>query len=418
MASSASAPRPFRIVIEPEAVDDLLARLNNTRFPPDEPQLDEPWGMGVPVRVGREWVEEWKKFDFKGMERELNAVDGFVVDLPSLPHTHFFHAKSSSPNAKPLLLCHGWPQTSIEFLDIIPQLTDPSSAQPFHVVLPSIPGYFLSKTPQKQGVGIDTIARGWNVLMTEALGYDKYLVHGGDMGSFIARRLGQVAKDHVVGAHITLPIFPPPKPTQHPLAFLRLILSQILPAGWIYSEVETAEMAKLIRFAGHNMAYLEVQKTKPQTLGHSLADSPVGLLVWHLCIFHNWGEVPAGGDLPPHIPRKEILREVTATWLTNTGATSARMYWEGFGLSRAPPGEVWDILAQRTEVPVGVAWFIHEPSKSPKEWAKLYADVVHWTVIGSGGHFAGMENPTALVADIVAFEAVKEVRKRWGKGKL
>jgi len=281
------------------------------------------------------------------------------------------------------------------------------------VVIPSMPGYLWSKPPQKNGVNVDLISRSWDSLMG-MLGYDRYLVHGGDWGSFMARRIGQIAPKRVVGVHITLPMFPPPQPLSNPIAFLRLILSQFLPSGWIYSDLETSELAKLGTFMLTQMGYLEIQKSKPQTLGFSLADSPMGLLAWHLCIYHNWSEVAPGTDMPeidPYI----VLREITATWLTNTGSTSARMYWEGefvrpsrlgpwrvtprprgfrpicmtaaaprrkcgcsaranadhrlgFGLQDGPPGEVYSILAQKIPVPIGVAWFLHEPAKSPREW--------------------------------------------------
>lgn len=145
-----------------------------------------------------------------------------------------------------------------------------------------MPGYLWSKPVEKEGTGVDAVARGWDQLMG-LLGYDRYLVHGGDWGSFVSRRIGQIAPKRVIGVHLTLPIFPPPKPLSNPIAFIRLILSQLLPSGWIYSDLETKELAKLGSFMVNQMGYLEIQKTKPQTLGFSLADSPMGLLAWHLC---------------------------------------------------------------------------------------------------------------------------------------
>lgn len=334
---------------------------------------------------------------------------------PDLPHTHFFHVRSSRTDAKPLLLCHGWPQTSLEFLDIIPLLTEPSNAsdQAFHVVVPSLPGFLWSSPPAKEGVGVDVVAKGWDQLMG-LLGYNTYLVHGGDWGSFVARRIGQVASSRVAGVHLTLPIFPPPKPLSNPIAFTRLVLSQLLPKSWIYSELESDELAKLITFVQHNSAYLEIQKTKPQTLGHSLSDSPVGLLAWHLCIFHNWSHVADGQDMPKYISPKAILKEITATWFTNSGATSARMYWEGFGLQNGSEAEVWKILGIKSNVPHGIAWFLHEPSKSPREWAECYADIVSWSVFKEGGHFGGMERPEDLVGDIRKLAGVGKVKARLG----
>ncbi|PRY37948.1 epoxide hydrolase family protein [Umezawaea tangerina] len=360
---------PYRIDVPQADLDDLHERLSRTRWPDEVPGTDH----GVPLARVQGLVDHWRTgYDWRAHEAELNAFPQFTTTVDGAD-VHFLHVRSPEPDALPLLLLHGWPGSVVEFLDVIGPLADPRAhggdpGDAFHLVIPSMPGYGLSGPTREAGWGADRMARAYVDLMNR-LGYPRYGAQGGDWGSTIARTIGALAPDRVVGVHLNyLPTAP--ADLDDP------------------SEAELARLARTRAYLAAPAGYLVVQTTRPQTLAYGLTDSPVGQLAWIADRVAAWAD-PAG-----LVPDDRLLTDVMLYWLTGTANSSARLHFES-GRSRGVP--------LPCPVPVGVAVFAHDIVLPVRRLAERAYPVAHWSEFDRGGHFAALEVPDLLVGDVRSF---------------
>lgn len=373
--------RPFTIAVPDAVLEDLHRRLDATRWPDQLP--DAGWDYGAELSYVRDLARTWRHdYDWRVHEAALNAFPQFRTEIDGAT-VHFVHVRSPEPDALPLVVTHGWPGSVVEFLRIIGPLSDPAShggdpADAFHVVCPSIPGYGFSGPTRDRGWDVGRAARAVAELMAR-LGYDRYGAQGGDWGSMISREMAVLDAGHVVGVHLNMLVSTPPG---RPDDFEGL------------SDAERQALADTARWAEEASAYSKIQGTRPQTLAYALTDSPVGLLAWIAEKFREWSDCDGVPDAA--IDRDTLLTNVTVYWVTGTAGSSARMYYETMhspGFQRREP----------VTVPVGAAVFPKEMYRPIRRWAEESHRIVHWTEFDRGGHFAAMEQPDALVADVRAF---------------
>jgi len=376
--------RPFAPRADEAALRDLRERLARARFPDD---FDDPgWQYGTSAAYLRELCAHWRDaFDWREVEARVaawpNAI-ARIADERGALDVHFLHARSPEPDAFPLVLTHGWPGSIVEFLDILPLLSDPRAhgADPrdaFHVVCPSIPGFGYSPPPRATGSDPRRVARAFARLM-RALGYERYGAQGGDYGSVISTLLGVEDAEHCAAIHLNLVLAGPPRDGSDPLAGL--------------SPNELAQLARTRENGRTETGYYAIQSTKPQSLGHALADSPVALASWIVEKFRAWSD--CAGDVERRFPKDALLANVTLYWLTNTITSSCRMYAEQARMGSFRP----------SAVPTAAALFPGEPIRPPRAWAeRRYPNLVRWTEMPRGGHFAAMEEPELLAEDVRAF---------------
>jgi len=378
-----AAIRPFRIDIPQADLDDLRERLARTRWPDELPGVG--WSRGVPLAYLQELAEYWRTaYDWRAWEARLNAIPQFTTAIDGTT-IHFLHVRSPEPHALPLILTHGWPGSIVEFLDVIEPLTDPRAhggdpADAFDVVVPSLPGYGFSGPTRDAGWTTARVARAWAELMRR-LGYQRYGAQGGDWGAFVSPELGRIDPDHVVGVHVnaaTMGFIPfgPVEPDE--LAS--------------FSDAEKVRLDRLNRFLADGNGYFQIQATRPQTLAYALTDSPVGQLAWIVEKFKEWSYPSA--ELPEQaIARDRILTDVMLYWLTGTAGSSARTYYENMHASS------WG--QQLGTTPTGVAVFAEDVAI--RRFAERGNNIVHWSEFERGGHFAALEAPDLLVADVRDF---------------
>jgi epoxide hydrolase len=377
-------PRPFRIHVPAQALDDLRTRLARTRWPDELPGVG--WARGVPLDYLKGLVDYWRSgYDWPAHEARLNALPQFTTDVDGQT-LHFIHARSPEPDALPLLLTHGWPGSVVEFERVIGPLTDPARhgadrRDAFHVVAPSIPGFAFSTPLRQPGWNYQRVARAFAELMRR-LGYARFGAQGGDFGAFISPELGRIAPEQVVGVHVNAAS----------LGFIPLgpVSDEELAT---FTDVEQARLAKLRHFRTEEWGYNALQSTRPQTLAYGLSDSPVGQLAWIVEKFKAWTD-PAR-ELPEDaVDRDQLLTNVTLYWLTGTAGSSAQIYYENAHSAD------WSAAARST-VPTGVAVFANDVAI--RRFAEQGNTIVHWTDFPVGGHFAAMETPDLLVDDVRAF---------------
>lgn len=359
-------------------LNELRKRLASARLPETETVYrDGPdprrWDQGVPLADLVDVVHYWRTtYDWRRFEQRLDEIGQFRTTIDDLA-IHFLHRRSIRPDATPLIVTHGWPGSIAEFVDVIDELADPKSPEvpAFHVVAPSLPGFGYSGKPATTGWGTEKIAATWVELMGR-LGYDKFLAHGGDWGGNITTVLGGRFPNHVLGIHSTFAEAPPGLSTHG-----------LTPTERRWTE-ETRD------FWGRRAAYAKQQATRPQTIGYSLVDSPVGLLAWILDKFAEWSDTE---DSPfETISRDRILDDVTLYWLTRSGASAARIYYESHN-SLDPE--------LRVDVPSAITMYPRDIEKSPQPWAQeRYRQMVRWNSPDRGGHFPSLEVPESFVEDL------------------
>jgi len=373
-----AAITPYRISVTDAVLDDLKARLRNTRWP--EAELVNDWSQGAPLKwiqeICRYWAEE---YDWRCREAMLNRFSQFTTELDGL-NIHFIHVRSRHPQAMPLVITHGWPGSVVEFHKVIEPLTDPTAhggdaADAFHVVCPSIPGFGFSEKPTTTGWGVDRIASTWATLMAR-LGYARYGAQGGDWGSTITASLGALDPQHCAGIHVTLAMNSRPNVTGES------------------TREEARALAGIEHYREWDSGYAMQQSTRPQTLAYGLTDSPAGQAAWILEKFWAWTD--CNGHPENILSRDEMLDNVMLYWVTATAASSARLYWESFGWKR--------ITAPAVSAPTGVAVFPKEIIAPVRKWMESrFTNIQHWTEMPKGGHFAAFEQPDLLVQDVRKF---------------
>ena len=368
---------PFEVAISDDQLRDLADRLGRTRWPEAEPVDD--WSQGVPLAYLQELCAYWADgYDWRSREARLNTFPQYKTSIDSLG-VHFLHVRSHEKDALPLVLTHGWPGSVVEFLDVIGPLTDPvahggEAADAFHVVCPSLPGYGFSDKPTATGWGVARIALAWAELMAR-LGYDRYGAQGGDWGAGVTQALGLADPAHLAGIHLNM-VTVAPQPED--MADL--------------TESERATLESLKHYRDWDSGYSKQQSTRPQTLGYGLVDSPAGQCGWILEKFWSWSDTD--GDPVAALGADRILDNVMLYWLSGTGASSGRLYWESF--RRARTGVV--------EVPMGASIFPKEIFRASRRWAeRQYADIRQWHELPIGGHFAAFEQPALFVEEVRSF---------------
>ncbi|QEU91502.1 epoxide hydrolase family protein [Streptomyces kanamyceticus] len=362
-------------------LDDLRARLAAARLPEAETVHGAApgprrWGQGVPLADLVDVVNYWRTgYDWRSFEARLDRIGQFRTTIDGLG-IHFLHRRSPRADATPLILTHGWPGSVAEFIDVVDELADPEDADApaFHVVVPSLPGFGHSDKPTTTGWGVEKIAAAWVELMGR-LGYGTFVAHGGDWGGVITTVLGGRFPAHVLGIHTTLAQEPPGLTTDG------------------LTEVERRWTEETRDFWRRRSAYAKQQATRPQTIGYSLVDSPVGLLAWILDKFAEWSDTEDSPFETMSIDR--ILDDVTLYWLTRTGASAARIYYESHGgVNALDPG-------LRVDVPSAISVYPRDIEKCPRPWAQeRYRRIVRWGSPESGGHFPSLEVPQYFVKDL------------------
>jgi epoxide hydrolase len=368
---------PFRMEVSQADLDELHNRLAGTRWPEREPVSD--WSQGVPLDRVRELCGYWANgYDWRRTEERLNRLPQFVTVIDGLP-IHFFHRRSARPEATPLIITHGWPGSFFEFESVIELLADPAANgddHAFHVVVPSLPGYGFSERPSESGWGIHRIADAWAELMRR-LGYDRFIAGGSDWGTSVSTCIALQHPQRLIGLHLVPPLVPPPTLDDLP-------------------EPERAALVKLAERSTSGSGYSAIQATRPQTISYSLVDSPAGLCAWILEKLWSWSDHP--GDLYQVLTRDQVLDNISLYWLTRTGGSSARLYWESIAeVSSWFAGPIRDTIA----VPTGCTVFPKEVPRPFRRWAeRRFSSIVHWGEPERGGHFGAWEEP-ALFADEV-----------------
>ncbi len=376
-------PEAFTLRISDTAINDLRGRLFRTRLPDQAP--GDPWEYGTSVAYLNGLIEYWRNgFDWRAQEARLNAFPQYKVPLHDID-VHFLHVPGKGPKPLPLLLMHGWPGSVFEFIDMIPRLTDPASfggdpADAFTVVAPSLPGYGLSFRPGQKRFGIEEIADCLTDLMTEVLGYPRFAAQGGDWGGITAARLGYAHAAKLIGIHVN---------------FLGGVRRD--PAAITNPTPEEERFRdQLAYWAKEETGYISIQGTKPQTLSFGLTNSPAGLAAWIIEKFRTWSD--CNGDVESVFSRDELLANVSFYWFTEAIGSSFYPYY--FRVHRPWPIPEGGTIA----VPTGYSEFPREILLPPRSLAaRTYTDIRRWTVMPRGGHFAAMEQPEPLAAEIRAF---------------
>ena len=367
---------PFEVRISREEAAELQTRLARTRWP-DAETVDD-WSQGIPLDYVRELCEYWgDRYDLGAAEARFNAFPQFRTEIDGID-LHFLHVRSPHAGALPLVLTHGWPGSVVEFHDVIGPLIDPvahggAAEDAFDVVCPSLPGYGWSTKPTTPGWGIERIAAAWSELMA-GLGYERYGAQGGDWGAGVTTALGLHDREHVAGAHLNLVV--------------------ALPDPETFDDLTDAERASLDSIAFYQQwdsGYSKQQSTRPQTLGYGLVDSPAAQCAWIMEKFYAWSD--CDGHPENVFARDRLLDNVMAYWLTGTGASSARLYWESFNRARL----------DSVDVPIGCSVFPKEIFRPSRRWAeKQFSDIRYWGEPERGGHFAAFERPELFVNEVRA----------------
>jgi pimeloyl-ACP methyl ester carboxylesterase len=395
VTAEATAIRPFRIEVPEEQLAELRRRIEATRLPSTELVGDRSQGVQLATiqALARYWATD---HDWRKVEAKLNALPQFTTEIDGVD-VHFIHVKSAHENALPLIMTHGWPGSVIELLETIGPLTDPTAhggtpEDAFHLVLPSLPGYGFSGEPADLGWNAGRVAQAWAELM-HRLGYTRYVAQGGDVGALVTDTMGRQAPEGLLGIHVNL---------------LVTVLAAPQPAE---SEQERAAADQVAAFRESGFGYFLEMATRPQTIGYSLLDSPVGLAAWLLDhdtdSYYKISRAFVDGEPAGHLTRDTILDNITLYWLTGTGASAARSYWEdalalaqALASGQAPPA---------VSLPVGFTAFPGEIWRTPRSWVEnSYPNVAYFNEVDRGGHFAAWEEPELFSAEVrAAFSSLR-----------
>ncbi len=390
---TATEIRPFHVEFPEEALAELRDRIAAARWPSNELVADR--SQGVQLRTLRELADYWEnKYDWRKTEARLNALPQFTTEIDGVD-VHFIHVESPHENALPLIITHGWPGSVIELLETVGPLTDPTAyggqaEDAFHLVLPSLPGYGFSAEPAELGWNVGRVAQAWAELM-HRLGYSRYVAQGGDVGAAGTDAMGRQAPEGLLGIHMNLlvTVLGGPQATE--------------------SEQERAAAEQLATFRASGFGYFLEQATRPQTIGYALLDSPVAMAAWLLDhdtdSYYKISRAFVEGQPSGNLTRDHILDNITLYWLTGTGASAARSYWEdalaGAQAAAQPPPPV--------SVPVGFTTFPGEIWRTPRSWAEAsYPTLSYFNEVDKGGHFAAWEEPELFATEVRAtFRSVR-----------
>jgi pimeloyl-ACP methyl ester carboxylesterase len=395
---TATQIRPFHIEFTEEQIDDLRRRIAATRWPTKE--LVDDRSQGVQLATLKALADYWtSEYDFGRVEARLNTLPQFTTGIDGV-EIHFIHVRSQHEDALPLIMTHGWPGSVIELLETIGPLTDPtahggSAEDAFHLVLPSLPGYGFSGEPAEIGWYTGRVAQAWAELM-HRLGYSRYVAQGGDQGAAVTDDLAHQGPEGLIGVHLNL---------------LRTALGSVagLPAE---SEQEQAALEAVDTFRKSGFGYFLEQSTRPQTIGYALLDSPVALAGWMLDhdtdSYNKISRAFVDGQPAGGLTRDHILDNVTLYWLTGTGASAARSYWEGGRAAALAAGQTPPAVT----IPVGFTTFPGEIFRAPRSWVeKTYPSLVYFNEADKGGHFAAWEEPQLFAEEMrAAFGPLREGR--------
>ncbi|WP_031248731.1 epoxide hydrolase [Mesorhizobium sp. LNHC229A00] len=387
------AVRPFRVDIPEEAVVDLRRRLATARWPMRETVANR--SQGVQLAKLQDLLRYWMTdYDWRKVEAKLNALPMFTTEIEGIA-IHFIHVRSRHENAMPMIMTHGWPGSILEFMKVIGPLTDPTAhggaaGDAFHLVVPSIPGFGFSGKPTETGWGSDHIGRAWGVLMGR-LGYDRYVSQGGDCGSVISHRMALQKVPGLIGIHVNMPGTVPKE--------IAAILTAGGPAPSDLTEKESAAFDALDTFYEDSSGYAAMMVTRPQTIGYSLVDSPVGLAAWIYEKLAQW--TYSGGEPERVLSKDEMLDDISLYWLTESGASAAQIYWE----DHSNNFNAVDIA----DLPVAVTVFPGEIYCAPRSWAeRCYHNLIYFHEADNGGHFAAWEQPRLFTEEVrAAFRSLR-----------
>jgi pimeloyl-ACP methyl ester carboxylesterase len=366
--------RPFTVAIPEHQLTDLHTRLALTRWP--EPEAVDDWSQGAPLASVQALVDYWQHhYDWRACEARLNQWPHFMTDIDGLD-IHFMHIRSPHADALPLLMTHGWPGSIIEFMGTIERLTNPtlhggSAADAFHLVIPSLPGYGFSGKPTRHGWNLQRIASAWITLM-ERLGYRDYVAQGGDWGSAVTSAIGKLNPPQCRGIHLNLAI--------------------VQPTAADLSDLTDAEQKALAGFQFYDQwdsGYSKQQATRPQTVGYSLVDSPVGLAAWIYEKYYAWTDNQGAPE--DVFSYDQMLDNIMMYWLNASGASAARLYWESFTT----------IFTDQVTIPTAISLFPREIFQPSKRWVeRVYTNLHYWNETAKGGHFAAFEQPELFVEEV------------------
>src|SRR6195256_41253 len=386
--------RPFRVNIPEEAVTDLHRRIAATRWPSKELVKDASQGVQQAMlqKRARYWATE---HDWRKAEAKLNALPQFTTEIDGVD-IHFIHVKSKHENALPLIMTHGWPGSVVELIDTVGPLTDPTAHEgsgddTFHLVLPSLPGYGFSGEPVETGWDLGRTARAWAELMRR-LGYTRYVAQGGDVGAGVTDAMGHQQPTGLIGIHTNLlvPALNGPMPT--------------------HTDEERAAAAQIATFGQSGNGYFVEMATRPQTIGYALLDSPVALAAWmtdhDTDAYYKITRAFVDGQPSGNLTRDHILDNITLYWLTGTGASAARSYWEAYGADAPAAGQ--KPLPAPT-IPFAFTTFPGEIWRTPRSWVEAsYPNVVYFNEVDKGGHFAAWEEPELFSKEMrAAFSSLR-----------
>ena len=371
---------PFHLNIAENQLKDLNRRLDTVRWPDAEPVTG--WSQGIPLDYMKEIVDYWRnEYDWRRWENMLNEFGQYKTEIDGLD-IHFLHTRSPHENALPIIITHGWPGSVTEFYKIIGPLTNPTkyggkAEDAFHVICPSLPGYGFSGRATNTGWGVEKIGKTWGKLM-DRLGYDRYVAQGGDWGAIVTQNMGITETKHCAAIHVNMPLASPDPDT----------MANLTP-------IEQKALEDMGHYDKQESGYSKQQSTRPQTLGYGLVDSPTAEAAWIIEKFYAWTDCGEGDDRHPEntLNKNELLDNVMMYWLTATGASSARLYWESFSDGTRSTDTI--------NMPTGCSIFPKEIFRTSRRWAeKRFTNLIHWNELDKGGHFAAFEQPEIFVDEL------------------